>query len=52
MNQQSGDAVIAMQLSDKLQSKAVTVLHYDALTEQQLPARFFNPQALATVQAL
>ena len=52
VNQQPSDAVIAMQLSDKLQSKAVTVLHYDALTEQQLPARFFNPQALATVQAL
>lgn len=46
------DGVIAMQLSDKLQSKAVTVLHYDSLTEQQLPARLFNPQALTTVQAL
>ena len=46
------DRVIAMQLTDKLQSKATTVLHYDSVTPQQLPARLFNPQALTTVQAL
>lgn len=46
------DRVIAMQLTDKLQSKAITVLHYDSVTPQQLPARLFNPQAMTTVQAL
>lgn len=46
------DRVTAMQLTDKLQSKAVTVLHYDSVTPQPLPARLFNPQAITTVQAL
>lgn len=46
------ERVTAMQLTDKLQSKAITVLHYDSVTPQPLPARLFNPQAITTVQAL
>jgi hypothetical protein len=44
--------VIAMELLDRMQSKNVTVLHYDVVTPQSLPARLFNPQALSTVQAI
>lgn len=44
--------VVAMELLDRMQSKNVTVLHYDVVTPQTLPARLFNPQALSTVQAI
>jgi hypothetical protein len=44
--------VVAMELLDRMQSKDVTVLHYDVVTPQTLPARLFNPQALSTVQAI
>lgn len=44
--------VVAMELLDKMQSKDITVLHYDVVTPQTLPARLFNPQALSTVQAI
>jgi len=51
---QAGEAprVVAMELLDRMHSKDVTVLHYDMVTPQTLPARLFNPQALSTVQAI
>ncbi len=51
---QAGEAprVVAMELLDRIHSKDVTVLHYDVVTPQTLPARLFNPQALSTVQAI
>lgn len=45
------DRVVAMQLTDKLQSKTKTVLHYDNIEVKELPGRLFNPQALTTVSA-
>jgi len=44
--------VVAMELLDKMQTSDITVLHYDKVTPQPLPARLFNPQALSTVQAI
>lgn len=51
---QAGEAprVVAMELLDKMQTSDITVLHYDKVTPQPLPARLFNPQALSTVQAI
>jgi len=46
------DRVVAMQLTDKLQSKTKTVLHYDSIEAKELPNRLFNPQAMSTLQAL
>ena len=46
------DRVVAMQLTDNLQSKTKTVLHYDSIEAKELPGRLFNPQALSTLQAL
>lgn len=44
--------VVAMELLDKMQTRDITVLHYDKVTPRLLPARLFNPQALSTVQAI
>jgi len=44
--------VVAMELLDRMHSQDMTVLHYDVVTPQSLPARLFNPQALSTVKAI
>lgn len=44
--------VVAMQLQDTLQSKNLTVLHYDELRKQTLPPRYFNPQGMSSITTL